>query len=131
MGFFKVSKPARVIELEDAINDMVRSHTREIEDMKLNYERTIDRLQHEHHLEKERVALEHKFSQKEEVRILDGELKQSEKEKAVLTEKVAMLEKMVDLNGDIVDVKEMVAGIIKKLPEVNISGLTVQAPSSK
>ena len=131
MGFFKVSKSERVLELERGQDDLIRNHVRDIEDMRIGYERTIDTMKHDHALEAQRIALEHKFSTKQEVEDLRKKLEDAEKAKAVLTEKVAMLEKMVDLNGDIVDVKEMVAGIIKKLPEVNINGLTVQAPSSK
>jgi hypothetical protein len=40
-----------------------------------------------------------------------------------------MLDKIVDLNADIIDVKELVVSLIKKLPEVNLQNLTVMSQS--
>lgn len=63
----------------------------------------------------------------------DTELKKSLDEKVALGQKVAVLEaqnkmlnKITDLNGDVLDVKKLVSDLIGKLPTINLKSLTVQ-----
>ena len=42
-----------------------------------------------------------------------------------------MLDKMVDLNADVIDVKELVTNLINKLPEVKINGNLTAAGGKK
>lgn len=49
------------------------------------------------------------------------------KQCAVLTERNAQLEKMTDINADIVDVKDIINQLIKALPKIDLKSLTVQS----
>lgn len=67
----------------------------------------------------------------------DNELKTALDEKVVLEQKIAvltkeneMLIKITDLNADVIDVKELVGSLIKKLPEININSISV-VPNGK
>lgn len=56
-------------------------------------------------------------------------IKELEVQVAVLTEANKHLEKMTDINADIIDVKEVMNKLIEKLPEINLTSLTVQNSS--
>lgn len=49
--------------------------------------------------------------------------RKAEKEIAVFKKENEMLTKITDLNGDVIDIKELVSNLIKKLPEINVSTL--------
>lgn len=64
--------------------------------------------------------------------LADERVQRAEAEKARLSEEVAvlkkekeMLEKVVSIEADVVDVKELVKNLIAKLPEVNLKNLTI------
>jgi len=42
-----------------------------------------------------------------------------------------MLDKIVDLNSDVIDIKDLVKKLIDKLPEVNLQNLTIQNGSEQ
>lgn len=44
---------------------------------------------------------------------------------AVLEEKNKMLDRIIDLDADIIDVKDLVSSLIKKLPEINLKDITI------
>jgi len=48
---------------------------------------------------------------------------------AVLEEKNKMLDRIIDLDADIIDVKDLVTSLIKKLPEINLKDLTINTHS--
>ena len=60
-----------------------------------------------------------KLKEKQEI---IAELKE---QNAVLQKENAMLDRIVDLNGDIVDIKELINTLIGKLPTIDLKSLTV------
>lgn len=80
-----------------------------------------------HKLEIKDKEFELKHFKDEEVLKLRAELEKANKDNAVLKKENEMLVKITDLNADVIDVKELVTNIVKKLPEINLTSLTVQA----
>ena len=65
------------------------------------------------------------FKDKEVISLKD-EVVSSTKRIAVLENENKMLGKIVDVNKDIIDVKNLVSTLIEKLPTVNINGMVTQ-----
>ena len=99
---------------------------RERRELEGKHQRELENLQHNHKLALQTKEFEMKHFK-------DNELKKALEEKTKLEQRVAVLEaenkmlnKITDLNGDIIDVKELVKNLIGKLPTVNLNGgLTV------
>jgi hypothetical protein len=96
----------------------------------------IERLDQNSRLKIERIEADHKIALKEKeaeiTHYKDDELKKmgekvtaAEKKQAVLEKENEMLIKITDLNGDVIDIKELVRDLIGKLPEVNLQNLTI------
>lgn len=111
------------------------------EDDRRSFERQMDRVKHDHELEVESLRSGHALELKEkefqikhvaDERVLkaDEARKEAEKALAVAQTKVESLEKIVDVNADIIDVKELVTQLINKLPEVNITSVIGNANPS-
>lgn len=107
---------------------------------KKEFERTIADLKHTHGMELEKIdhkhALEIKEKEFELKNFKDSEILAKNQEIEKLTNRIGivekeneMMKKMVDINADIVDVKDVINKLIEKLPEINLSSLTVQAKS--
>ena len=60
-----------------------------------------------------------------------SERDEAERKVAVLEQKVEMLDKIVDLDSDILDVKDVVSKLIEKLPTINLDGIAAAAPTKQ
>jgi seryl-tRNA synthetase len=107
-------------------------------DLSLSYEQKISKLEKEQELAlleletTHRLALSEKDFQikhyeSETIKSLNEKINNLEKDKAVLQKEKEMLDKITDLNADVIDVKELVKNLINKLPEVKINSLSVQS----
>ncbi len=109
-----------VKDLRQIIEDNDKEHGYEIKDLKKEIELK----------EKDfKFQLEHQES--EGLKKKDAEIVELTKKLAVADEKIKMLDKIVDLNSDVIDVKKLVEQLINKLPEVKISSLAVTSQESK
>jgi len=108
----------------------------------MEYQNQIDRLNHEHEMETEKLKQDHKMALKEkefELRhFKDDEIKKAteseqnaKQDYAVLKKENEMLAKITDLNADIIDIKDLVNGLISKLPEINLSTLHLHTGDKK
>lgn len=106
------------------------------------FERTYDLLEEEkekearvHELDKELLEKQHKFEiehfESDKVMELEGLLNKADSKISVLEKEKEMLTKITDLNGDIIDIKDLVAKLIEKLPSIDLKSLTVNNSSSK
>lgn len=97
---------------------------------------TLKQLEHEHQLEISKLKSDHSLELKEkefelrhfkdeEVKSLKDKLAEKEKAMAVLQKENNMLEKITDLNADIVDIKDLVNKLIEKLPTINLQSLSL------
>lgn len=91
----------------------------------------IKSLKQDHQLALKEKEFEMKHFKDEELKTQQDTIVKLEREKAVLEKENKMLDKIVDLNADIVDVKDLVNTLIKKLPEINLKSLTINQGSSK
>lgn len=113
----EVSISARV---ERAIND--NNHAWELKTQKLESDYAIS-------IKEKDFQLKH-FSS-EEIKKLEAKIVSLEKDLAVQKQKNEMLDKITDLNADVIDVKDLVKNLINKLPEVKISSLAVSTQPTK
>ena len=77
-----------------------------------------------------RIALENKDFELEtfkdtELLKKNEEINSLRQKVAVLEEKNKMLDRIIDLDADIIDVKDLVTNLIKKLPEINLKSINV------
>ena len=104
-------------------------------------EKVIADLVHKHEMEVQRMKQDKELALKEKEFDLkhfkDDEIQKAKKELATMKQEVAvlkkeneMLDKITNLNADIIDIKDLVANLINKLPEVKISNLSVGNGSS-
>jgi len=107
-----------------------------------DHARAMEMLEHKHAIEMDRLKAEHEIALQraefDKANFKDHELNEArsataaaEKTVAVLTKEKEMLDKMVDLNADVVDVKNLVSQLINKLPQIDIKGLTVNNHSKE
>ena len=61
----------------------------------------------------------------EEIKQLDNEIVILKRTNAEQIVKIKMLDKIVDLNADIIDVKNLVIKLIDKLPQIDLKSLTI------
>lgn len=93
------------------------------------HEIAIDKLKQSHKLELKEKEFEMEHFKDEELKKKDKKIVELEKDLAEYKKENKMLEKMIDMNADVVDVKNLVEQLIKKLPEVNLKSLTINSKS--
>lgn len=96
-----------------------------IADLKHQHEMTIQRMEQEKALALKEKEFELKHFKDDEVQKLKSEVSDLKQSVAVLTKENEMLGKITNLNADIIDIKDLVANLIGKLPEIKLSNLTV------
>ncbi len=125
------SKVARLEEDLGYAKQNFERAKRENEDLKHKQELDLKEVGAEHVLALKEKEFELKHFKDEEVKKLQAEKIELEKKNAVLEKELEMNKQIVDLNADVIDVKDLVSKLIDKLPEVNISNLTLEAGKSK
>lgn len=109
-----IAKDSKIAELEEQLAIQQRMHQ-----MRLN------ELEAEHKIELREKDFQMKHAKDEEVVKLQKLLAEEKERNAVLNAEKIMLDRIVDLNGDIVDVKSLVERLIDKLPQIDLKSLTV------
>jgi hypothetical protein len=94
---------------------------------KFEHDTEMSKLKNQQELALKQKEFELKHFKDEELKKLTKELIETKQNVAVLTKENEMLVKITDLNADVIDVKELVGSLIKKLPEVNINTISVQS----
>ena len=102
-----------------------RDYEKELRDMEHRHEIALKEIETDHRLALKEKEFELKHFKDEEVQNLKKEVSRKDQEIAVLKKENEMLAKITNLNADIIDIKELVASLIKKLPEINLSSLTI------
>lgn len=88
-------------------------------------ERLTTTLKHDHVMALKEMEFKMSHHKDTELKKLEGVNNQLTEDNAVLKNKVEMMEKIVTVNADIIDVKELVNKLIDKLPEVKLNSVTV------
>ena len=105
--------------------ELARECDRKLTDVRHNYALQIETLKHEHKLALQQKEFDLKHFKDDKVKKLNGEKVELQKKVAVLEQETMMLDKLVDVNADIIDVKELVKGLINKIPTIDLKSLTV------
>ncbi|MBP9786035.1 MAG: hypothetical protein KBC72_00380 [Acinetobacter sp.] len=103
----------------------------------LRLQQEADQIRHYNNLEIESLKASHQIALKEkafelthykdeQMQAMQLKVHQLNEQVAVLKKENQMLEKITDLNGDLIDIKDLVSKLIGKLPEINLSSLTVK-----
>jgi septal ring factor EnvC (AmiA/AmiB activator) len=128
----KLNKQIDILTDEnDDLNDEVKDLKLEVENLERqaeidgeDHDRAIDRLKDDH-----RFELKH--FKDEEMKTVRDEVTALTKKIAVLETENKMLGQVMDVNKDIIDVKNLVSTLIDKLPTVNINGVMTQTAKAK
>lgn len=118
---------ARVATLEKQLNASYSKS--DVENIKLENKREIATLEHNHSIKVKELEFEMKNFKDTEILEKNKEIVKLTNSNAVLTKENEMMKEMVDINADIVDVKDIINKLIDKLPEINLNKLMV--PVSK
>lgn len=101
------------------------SNEREVTDITHSYELKIKELEANHKLALKEKEFELRHFKDDEVKGLNETVSKQAQEIAVLKKENEMLGKITNLNADIIDIKDLVANLINKLPEVKLTNLTL------
>lgn len=101
-------------------------------DLKHQHEMKIQKMEQDKELALKEKEFELKHFKDDEIQTAKEETAELQKKLAVAEMENKMLGKITNLNADIIDIKDLVANLINKLPEVKLSNLTVNnGPSDK
>lgn len=114
IDLLNITAERKALEIEIANNRIEAEHIAEI--TKMNHEKDLLLKKHD---------FEIKHFKDDEIAKLRATLAERDSKIGVLENQVKMLDTIVDLNADIVDVKDLIGSLIKKLPEINLTSLTV------
>lgn len=103
----------------------------ELENAKHEHRIKIAELENAHKLAMKEKEFELKHFKDEEVQGLKAQVNEKETKIQVLEKENEMLTKITNLNADIIDIKDLVANLIGKLPEIKFSNLTVGGGKSE
>lgn len=95
-------------------------------ELSLEHNQDIQSLEKDHELEIRELEFKMDHLESAEIKKFKDETLKLKEKVAVLEKENEMLRKITDLNADIIDVKDVVNQLIKKLPEININQLALQ-----
>jgi hypothetical protein len=102
-----------------------------IKEIKHEYELKIKEIEKDKELALKEKEFELKHFKDEEIKKIQEELTEQKKSNVILKKENEMLEKITDLNADIIDVKKLVETLINKLPEIKLSNLSIYSGDNK
>jgi predicted subunit of tRNA(5-methylaminomethyl-2-thiouridylate) methyltransferase len=119
-------------EVSQRESDTMREHKIELDALNLEHETAFEVQAKEYEIKLADAELKMKYDDKQKVTDAQTAQYEAEKELAVAEAKVEMLEEMINLNGDIVDIKDMTNKIIDKLPSMSLNLTSLpSAPAQK
>ena len=117
-------------QLQDEIVELRRNAIK-VEDLEASHKREVEDLEHKHKLDIAQKEFDLKNHKDKELLEKDEANAKLKNENDVIKKEVEMMKQMVDINADIVDVKDIINKLIEKLPQMNLTSLTVNAKSEK
>jgi len=104
-------------------------HAREVDELKAHQEMAIKKLKSDHSIALDQRDFDLKNNKDQVVMAANKERDVAKEESAVLKKEVEMLRQLVDVSAGIIDVKDLVGNLIKALPKVDLTSLTVNTTS--
>lgn len=105
---------------DEEIKEQAREHAYKIQD-----------LNQDHRLELEQKEFDLKHFKDDKIKELRKDVRNNQEQVAVLQKENEMLKQIVDLNGDVIDIKELLNALITKLPNVDLKSLTINTGEKK
>lgn len=102
-----------------------------IREIKKDHELALKEKEKNHELALKEKEFELRHFKDDEMKNLEKAVATKDQEIAVLKKENLMLEKITNLNADIIDIKDLVANLINKLPEIKLSNLTLNGDDTK
>lgn len=91
--------------------------------MKQDHSNELRQLHFDHELVVEQYEFNLEHFETKELRHAKDTIIEQDKDLAVIRKELEMIERVVDINADLIDVKDLVKNLIEKLPEINITSL--------
>lgn len=113
------------------VADLTAAHKAELAELTQAHKLEVEALTAETEIATERASLEGEFTADKKVKDAEQRAIDAEKGLAVALAENAILGTMIDINGDITDIKGLAEKIIDKLPTINLSSLPSAAPAPK
>lgn len=118
---FGRDKDGEILELRKLLREGQERESK----LEASYKIIVENLHHKYKMEKEEAQLSAKFRDNSDLAEKDAEIAKNNIQIAELKKENEMMKKIVDLNADIIDVKNLVSKLIEKLPEIKLNNLTV------
>lgn len=101
-------------------------HETELKQIRHDNEIKVSKLESEHEIALKEKEFDLKHFKDEDVQKSQAEATDLKQKNAVLENENKMLREITNLNADIIDIKDLVASLIKKLPNIDLKSITVQ-----
>jgi len=113
---------------EELIEEAVRVAVEENNDV---WERKAKKINADHSISIQQKDFDLEHLETSTVKELKDQITDLEKKVAVLEGEKVMLDRIVDLNADVLDVKNLVKDLVAKLPSIDLKNLTINSNSGK
>lgn len=113
------------------VADLTAAHKAEMATLVQNHLLEVEALEANNEIAIERAELETEFAAEKKVKDAEDRATKAEQGLAVALSQVEIYKGLVDLNGDILDIKDITTQIITKLPTINLSSLPSPAAPVK
>jgi len=124
------SATASKTQAENNYKDLVRTKKIEIEDLTRTKDIEIARIKTENEISNRKKELEISYNKDKEIKAATDKSTEFEKKLAVATREVEMYKEIIDMSGELVDVKELINKLIAKLPSIDLKNITVNTTST-
>jgi len=118
---FNKSKKEETVKTDNSL-EIKKKYENQIEEIKRENALKVKEIEANHRLEIKQKEFDLTHFKDEEVQTVQKQLNEANKHVAVLEAEKKMLDRIVDLNADVIDVKNLVKNLIDKLPTVNLTG---------
>lgn len=141
MGFFdkkkvEVGQSEREKELVQKLNDLRIEHDRKVKHTEEDNKRAVDALkadnvlaikalENKHKLELDQRDFDLKNQKDVEILKYKEETDKAKSDMLVLAKELEVTQKIVDINADLVDVKDVINKLITALPKIDLNSITV------
>jgi hypothetical protein len=109
------------------ISNMTEDHKRELTELGLDQQLAIKELQSKHKLALDQRDFDLKNHKDTEITKAYEERDKAVSESAILKKELEVTQKIVDINSDIVDVKDIINKLITALPKIDLNSITVNS----
>lgn len=111
-------------QTKDCVSEVLDFNTT-ISKTKIECELKIKEIEHSHKLAIAEKEFELKHFKDEEMKKKENKIEELNRRVIQLETENKMLDKIINLNGDIIDVKNLVNNLIEKLPTIDLKSLTI------